>query len=225
MKGTTVRRRGMTILEMLVGTAVLVTLGAIILPAFGLARLCDKSSGDMCNLRQLTLAAQVYALDADQVLPPATQAANPADLCSENATWRQSILPYVRDWTLFVSPTLGSGAPCPVGSPLRLTGHYGMQVFIAGDGILGLESNLNLSSLQIASATLLLGPNRDSASTVSPLPGNCDLTGTARGAVRSLDGRTNWGFADGHASSLRDSELYGAECAPWKLTKPSAYFQ
>ena len=64
------RRRGFTLLELLVVVAIIAVLAGLLLPAFGRAKMQAKKSNEINSARQLMLAWQLYANDhSDRVLP------------------------------------------------------------------------------------------------------------------------------------------------------------
>jgi prepilin-type N-terminal cleavage/methylation domain-containing protein/prepilin-type processing-associated H-X9-DG protein len=64
------RRRGFTLIELLVVVAIIALLIAILLPSLGRARENAKKTACASNLRQLGIAASVYATEFEGLLPP-----------------------------------------------------------------------------------------------------------------------------------------------------------
>lgn len=62
-------RRAFTLIELLVVTSIIALLIAILLPALGAARRTAQASACMSNLRQLSLAMEVYAEENGAVFP------------------------------------------------------------------------------------------------------------------------------------------------------------
>lgn len=216
------RRTAPRLFEVFASAAILALLVALLVPVLGMAKLRGQTTTDMSNLRQLSLATEVYALDSNERLPLAFDPERRSDVCSPESTWRQRLLPYLTTRSLFVSPTAPNspGVLCPAGSPIRYVGNYGAQVFWASRG----ADSLSLSSFQIPSDTFLLGINSDSSSVVAPENGRCSMIPfSPRGSLARSE-RVTWSFADGHVKQLTQAESYAKDCSRWHLVKPKAYF-
>lgn len=64
------KRNGFTLIEILVVVAIIGILAAFLLPVFAKAREKARSSACLSNLRQIGVAVQLYAQDADGKIPP-----------------------------------------------------------------------------------------------------------------------------------------------------------
>lgn len=217
------RRTAPRLIEIFGSAAVLALLVAMLVPVLGMAKLRGQTTTDMSNLRQLSLATEVYAIDSNDKLPLAFVPKRQSDLCSADATWRQRLLPYLTTRRLFVSPTAPNtpGTLCPAGSSIRYVGNYGAQVFWAGRW----EDSLSLSSFQIPSDTFLYGINGDSSPLVSPEANRCSTKHLSQGGTLAKMDRVTWSFADGHVKQLSVGETYAKDCARWQPLKPRAYFE
>jgi prepilin-type N-terminal cleavage/methylation domain-containing protein/prepilin-type processing-associated H-X9-DG protein len=119
----TVRKsRGFTLIELLVVIAIIAILAAILFPVFARAREAARKATCISNLKQIALAAIMYAQDYDEVLPTATSTGfatshpiipvSPQDPLSANVGskeyWQLADLlrPYVKSIDIFVCPTL-----------------------------------------------------------------------------------------------------------------------
>jgi prepilin-type N-terminal cleavage/methylation domain-containing protein/prepilin-type processing-associated H-X9-DG protein len=87
------RRDGFTLIELLVVIAVIVILAAILFPVFAQARDAVRRGRCLSNLRQLTLAHQLYAQEYDQTLPPSQWVQPDQRLL----LWTEFLRPYYRD--------------------------------------------------------------------------------------------------------------------------------
>ena len=70
-------RRAFTLIELLVVLAIIVILAALLFPVFARAREKARTAACASNLRQIGLAADVYAQDYDGLLPPTLDDAPP----------------------------------------------------------------------------------------------------------------------------------------------------
>jgi prepilin-type N-terminal cleavage/methylation domain-containing protein len=119
------RSRGFTLIELLVVIAIIAILAAILFPVFARAREAARKATCISNVKQITLAAIMYAQDYDEVLPTCScsagnaQSAHPVDIANlyDNAAidaigsvglWYLADLvrPYAKSLDLFVCPTL-----------------------------------------------------------------------------------------------------------------------
>ena len=118
------KRHGFTLIELLVVIAIIAILAAILFPVFARAREAARKATCLSNLKQIALAAIMYAQDYDEVLPACTgmgwccspHPVMPANLyrTTWNGTtgsvdfWQLADLlgPYVKSLDLFNCPTL-----------------------------------------------------------------------------------------------------------------------
>jgi prepilin-type N-terminal cleavage/methylation domain-containing protein len=62
-------KRGFTLIELLVVIAIIAILAAILFPVFARAKSAAKQSVNLSNMKQVSLAAQIYANDYDDMIP------------------------------------------------------------------------------------------------------------------------------------------------------------
>jgi len=127
-----IRRGGFTLIELLVVIAIIAILAAILFPVFARAREAARKATCLSNLKQIALAAIMYAQDYDEVLPVACATgyrctshailpqnsqitgtdAEAAGLGSRDYWQLPDLLrPYVKSLELFVCPTLARRGP------------------------------------------------------------------------------------------------------------------
>jgi prepilin-type N-terminal cleavage/methylation domain-containing protein len=96
------RSKGFTLIELLVVIAIIAILAAILFPVFAQAR--DKARQTTCgsNLRQLGLAAMMYAQDYDQRYVPWW-----GDGVQKGLGWSSILSPYVKNEQMFSCPSDG----------------------------------------------------------------------------------------------------------------------
>lgn len=102
------KRSAFTLIELLVVIAIIAILAAILFPVFAKAKFAAKKTGDLSNVKQLSLGMTIYTTDYDDIYPSAYfhRAFNPA-LGGTNSGyihWSAMIQPYVKNTQLFVSP-------------------------------------------------------------------------------------------------------------------------
>jgi len=94
--------RGFTLIELLVVIAIIAILGAILFPVFARARESARRTACVSNLKQLGLAAHMYASDYDEVFPVDRHACN-----SDTTHIRlvEGILPYIKNYQIMYCPS------------------------------------------------------------------------------------------------------------------------
>ena len=119
------RKHGFTLIELLVVIAIIAILAAILFPVFARAREAARKATCLSNLKQITLAAIMYAQDYDEVLPYVSMSAgndqsahpvDPANLYDNDAIdaigsvglWHLAdmVRSYVKSLDIFQCPTL-----------------------------------------------------------------------------------------------------------------------
>jgi prepilin-type N-terminal cleavage/methylation domain-containing protein len=93
-------RGGFTLIELLVVIGIIAVLMAILLPVVGKARASSQSVACLSNLRQISLAFQLFASDNKQFLPPASD-----PLKSDNQSWESHLLKYLSGRDTFRCPS------------------------------------------------------------------------------------------------------------------------
>ena len=97
---------GFTLIELLVVIAIIAILAAMLFPVFARARAKARQASCLSNVRQLSLATEMYTQDYDEMLVPSAHRA-PAGGGSPPSSapiWPAYVRPYVRNEQLFVCP-------------------------------------------------------------------------------------------------------------------------
>jgi len=108
------KRRAFTLIELLVVIAIIAILAAILFPVFAQAKLAAKKTASLSNIKQITLASQMYSNDYDDVVPLAYET-------NTYTTWSMGVQPYVKNWDLFFSPLGGPRLTSALNQPGNLT--------------------------------------------------------------------------------------------------------
>src|SRR5947207_2591254 len=97
---------GFTLIELLVVLAIISILAGILFPVFAQVRERARQTVCLSNLRQISLAMQVYVQDYDDGLPPVVSR-GPEDTKYFSITWMHLLGPYVKDVRVFLDPSSG----------------------------------------------------------------------------------------------------------------------
>jgi prepilin-type N-terminal cleavage/methylation domain-containing protein/prepilin-type processing-associated H-X9-DG protein len=97
------RRRGLTLVELLVVTAILATLASLLLPALHQPRGLTRRTSCTARLKQIAQAFGLYAQDHDDALP-ANDGGHLDSLTAVDRLWIWQLYPYVRNAGVFHCP-------------------------------------------------------------------------------------------------------------------------
>jgi len=100
-----VRARAFTLIELLVVLGTMMLLAAILFPVFASARSAAKRVACISNFHQVSMSTSLYFGDYDDKFMLATHAPGIAGNSSNDQTWVQSALPYVRAFDTFFCPS------------------------------------------------------------------------------------------------------------------------
>jgi len=106
---------GFTVVELLVSTAILGILAALMFPVLTSAREAAKRTQCLNNYRSIGHALMLYEGDYDDKVPPVNYRKADPTRADEDRTWVQTLLPYAGDFNLFRCPsdTGRQGSPPP----------------------------------------------------------------------------------------------------------------
>lgn len=118
---------GFTLIELVVVVAIILILGAMLLPVLEQAMKQAESVTCLSNLRHVCLGALMYADDYDQQYPPAI-----LDIPNSSyaTCWDALLLPYLRSQSIFVCPADETPSPGPAWT-YSIPHSYGINLDIA----------------------------------------------------------------------------------------------
>jgi prepilin-type N-terminal cleavage/methylation domain-containing protein/prepilin-type processing-associated H-X9-DG protein len=138
-----------TLIELLVVIAIIAILAAILFPVFAQARANARNVSDMNNLKQISLAAQMYLQDYDgywvpvgswndPTVTPHTNPQSPAPGVAWHG-WGLRLLTYTKSREVFHSPWMPDKATwfegdCATSNGMKLTNTYQYNWFLGCDG-------------------------------------------------------------------------------------------
>ena len=157
------RRRGLTLVELLVVTAIIAVLAAILVPVVARAR--EKGRQGVCgaHLRQLGMAHLQYAADHEDRLPPALRVIPGPGVWPHRpaVTWRWCIQPYVRSRDVLYCPSSPVRDFAPAYPDWPGDAGYAMgythALGLTPGATLPVEHGVPLADVQAPAAWLLLG--------------------------------------------------------------------
>lgn len=232
--------RGFTLIELLVVIAIIAILAAILFPVFAQAKMAAKKTQDLSNVKQLSLAVQIYGADFDDTYP----------FCwgwdSEWMPWHVQVNPYLKNFDMWKSPvdnwnrgaTEGSGTFCVNGGRMRPV-TYSMNWTWPASGW-GWSSNdqqeLMSPTTSAGGASLTAVPNSASTILMAPRPnwyhqycqgwatevwfnyGEFNMNG---GGAKMFANGANYGFCDGHAKFLSKDATLRPQGEQATMARPS----
>lgn len=140
------RRRGFTLVELLIVLAIITILTGLLFPVFAAARRSAQASVCLTHFSQATKAALLYTNDYDDRLMPVNHRPGLAPDPTNDLVWPQILLPYVRDFRVFDCPSepnnMGFGGAF---DPDLLPGDYAARYYEAA-----LHSDLGYNAYYLA---------------------------------------------------------------------------
>jgi len=181
---------GFTLIELLVVIAIIAILAAILFPVFARARAKARQTACLSNVKQISLALEMYCQDNDESYPVVDHLAGYG--------WWDPLFPYVKNAQVFRCPAYKAAATEPA-SDYLLNGLFAHGV---SQGFFTDTSN------QISIAIRLPGcseagyhPWPDDHSSWDDLTAYSEFEANIATSIHN--GGSNYGFADGHAKWLK----------------------
>jgi prepilin-type N-terminal cleavage/methylation domain-containing protein/prepilin-type processing-associated H-X9-DG protein len=230
------RKRGFSLVEILVVLGVVALLAAILFPAFGRVRAGARRASCASNLKQIGLAMTLYAQDY-RVFPNYANYAQINDkICS---VWATKIFPYVKNESIFQCPSSPLGiykSECPATDlenplqPMSWGGSYDINLPYSSyhrDPDTGTikksyrpEKHVSLTAyIRPSSTILVLDGDGDLVSPGYQEPTATDVeTLKTYGVDAHHEGGLNVAFADGHVKYMSMEALLKRSL--WRLNGP-----
>jgi len=101
----TVRSIGFTLIELLVVIAIIAILAAILFPVFAKAREKARQTSCTSNIKQLSLALEMYRTDWDGIYPLHSH----KELGNPGWRWMRMLIPYVKNTGVHTCPSSATG--------------------------------------------------------------------------------------------------------------------
>ena len=96
------KREAFTLIELLVVIAIIAILAAILFPVFSQAKEAAKKSASMSNMKQIGVAAFLYANDNDDTFPLTERGGDVDD--EHEYYWGDMLQPYTKSWQMLEAP-------------------------------------------------------------------------------------------------------------------------
>lgn len=220
------RRKGFTLVELLIVIAILAILAALLFPAFAKAREKARQATCTSNLKQLGMAMEMYLQDYDESFPYQRTPCWMSRGTDTGLCWPEQVHPYVKNVQVLRCPS-GPSEGCQYarcypelcGRP-NLACNYGFNEVVQNNGEQRNPCGWGLGSIAAMphpaevvllgdASTMFVAPwGRDLRSVNvrlafprKELPDNCDLSGYSAAQLDSWtmhSGGSNLAFADGH---------------------------
>lgn len=191
------RRRGFSLVELLVVIGIIAVLMGLLFPVFISVRRSARKATCVSNLRQLTAAARMYADDYDRTLVPARAGGSPTSL---GYTWCRLLQSYIKDDKVIICPE--DGQPQQAAKSDDLPHSYGINYNLTFNTGYALPLVLTMGAINNTSTVLLFFDMKPSAQAMGSSYSTSRLT---RVDDRHA-GRCGVGFLDGHVKMMLPKE-------------------
>lgn len=203
-------RKGFTLIELLVVIAIIAILASILLPVFATARERARQSSCLNNEKQILTAQLEYSQDNDESY-------NYVYVGGPNKVWHQALDTYLKSKGVWTCPddayNRGGNPPVSAVTYGIAFDYYDSDWYGTKDGGSG-SAGIKLSQISSPASTIYIAerPNGyhqwgkewaadvycNDAEFITPNSGGIGIPGS-----QLHSGRSNYGFCDGHAKSLK----------------------
>jgi len=205
-------RKGFTLIELLVVIAIIAILAAILFPVFARAREKANQTSCLSNLKQIGLAALMYAQDYDDMSPRGCGYVAPDVIITTYGEWFITLQPYIKNTQIFTCPSARYSDFSSGGATSSALG-YGVSYTRNLD-----FDRVVMGTINAPSAYVMYHDGRNNYSRL-PCPGaSCPWLNPLQEVYawawnRHNDG-CNYVFADGHAKWHNFRAVTGARATP-----------
>ena len=208
------RRTAFTLIELLVVIAIIAILAAILFPVFAKAREKARQANCQSNLKQMALAARMYLPDYDETWERNDNYAAAVALGGTNPNvnlWRFPIQPYVKNWQIFVCPSIAPDGGGPASNPNQQMVHaYGCLAAVSGLADSALRAPAELCVYGDEIHWTLNGGNQGWGHAWASGTDCCGTMNNTAGARKDRhNGGSNGAYADGHVKFLPAQAIAG----------------
>jgi len=201
-------RKGFTLIELLVVIAIIAILAAILFPVFARAREKARQASCLSNLKQLGIAARMYAQDYDEKMVPV--AVSGPVVGGNGVWWMVNLQPYIKNIQVLHCPSYSGGGYCtntggcepgqPSPTPYRYFAGYGMNYWFPTPYAEGQIEDVSGTYLFMDSACVIAGPD--------------PWAGFRTAYLRHNEG-ADIVFVDGHAKWQKESNIPSTWVGGW----------